>query len=106
MSGNFSDSVEEGEDMEWQESYILRSDQTFTKTRITPGLTLTGDGIFEFFSEFEEAGIKFTFEQDSEIIGNCTGDQIEYLYLDPDNKTLLASWWACDGPGLFYHRVE
>ncbi|MCE2612341.1 hypothetical protein LVD13_05095 [Flavobacteriaceae bacterium D16] len=106
MTGNFSGSVEEGEDMEWQETYILTSDQTFTKTRETAELTLTGTGTFQFFSENEAVGIVFTFNEDFEIIGNCTGDQIEYLYLDTDQKTLVASWWACDGPGLFYQRIE
>ena len=106
MMGSFSGSITEGEEMEWQESYILGSDQTFTKTRITSGETLTGAGTFEFFSENEGVGIIFTFDQDLEIIANCTGDQIEYLYLDNDNKSLQGSWWACDGPGLFYQRVE
>ncbi|UII28060.1 hypothetical protein LVD15_06440 [Fulvivirga maritima] len=43
-----------------------------------------------------------TFEdENSDLIGNCSGDNKEHLYYQSDD-TLSSSWMACDGPGLTY----
>ncbi len=106
MSGGLSGELTSGEEMAWQEFYVFRSDSTFSKTRITDGLKLLGEGTFTMVDDSNESGLllNYTSETVDQIVGNCSGDNSEYLYLDSGGDTLLSSWWACDGPGLFYRR--
>ncbi|MDG1571934.1 hypothetical protein OZ410_06370 [Robiginitalea sp. M366] len=106
MSGNTQGSVTEGEQMQWQETYAFLADGTFVKTRLREGVTLNATGTFTFVNEDGQSGIRLTYPEDSPLIGNCTGDFTEYLYVDQDPTTLLGSWWACDGPGLYYQQVD
>ena len=106
MTGNVQGSVTEGEAMEWQEAYVLNSDGSFSKIRAVAEGTISGEGTFAFFDDNGEKGLVLTYPEDSGIIGNCSSQPVEYLYLDADQKTLIGTWWACDGPGLFYQRTE
>ena len=49
--------------------------------------------------------LELIYESNDDIIGNCTGEAKELLYLNSENK-LIGTWNACDGPGLVYERVE
>ena len=106
MTGSFAGSETEGTAMEWQESYVFDRGNTFTKTRLRDGQVETAFGSFFRIEAGEEVGFKLVFSQDSEIIANCTGDQVEFLYFDSARTSLRGSWWACDGPGLFYSRTD
>ncbi|MGS2764117.1 hypothetical protein [Sinomicrobium sp. M5D2P9] len=104
MTGSFGqDSVTTGEDMQWQETYILNEDDTFVKTRVTDNDTLTGEGTFVMVQDDVQTGISLTFPDDSNsIIGTCSADNKEFLRLNTKENTLLNNWQDCDGPGLFY----
>ena len=107
MSGSLAGSETEGAEMQWQESYVLRGNDTFTKKRSSEDGTIEAGGTFEFILEEDGSqGVLFTYQEGSDIIGNCTGTNSEYLYLRDEEQTLQSTWWACDGPGLFYQRVE
>ena len=106
MTGGMMPVVMEGEEMEWQESYRLRADFTFVKTRLREGVTLTASGTFEFVSDGAERGVLLQYPETNPLLASCTGDNTEYLALASDGQTLQGSWWACDGPGLFYRRVN
>lgn len=103
MTGNMQGSQTTGQDMEWQETYLLRADGSFTKTRITGSETLEAEGTYEAKNSSGEELLVLTFNEDSAIIGNCTGDNKETLQLTSD-ATLQSSWFACDGPGLYYEK--
>lgn len=103
MTGNTANSETTGQDMEWQENYLLRADGSFTKTRITGDETITAEGTYEQKTEGGEEKLIFIFNEDSPIIGTCTGDNKETFSLNSEDQ-LQSSWFACDGPGLFYER--
>lgn len=110
-TGSFNDSEATGEDMAWQESYTLNSDSTFTKTRLQKdGKKLTATGTFVIGTEdnntTSQKSLKLTFDKMSTIIGSCSNEPVEYLYYKNNDNLLLSNWWACDGPGLFYKKVE
>ncbi|UII22507.1 hypothetical protein [Fulvivirga ligni] len=101
MSGNMQGSERTGSDMEYQESYSFNKDKTFTKVRTQNGQTRQAKGTYEKVEKGSEKYFELTFDEDSELIGNCTGDNKELLYFQSES-TLNSSWSACDGPGLLY----
>lgn len=103
MTGNMANSETTGQDMEWQENYLLRADGSFTKTRITSDETITAIGTYEQKTLSGEELLVFSFNEDSPIIGSCTGDNKETLSLNSEGL-LQSSWFACDGPGLYYEK--
>lgn len=94
-----------GEDMNWQEQYIFNSDGTFLKTRFINDDTLSIFGSYIFTKEYGEQSFLLHYEEKSDLIGSCS-PQEEYLYFDYNKDNLLSNWWACDGPGLFYKRID
>ncbi|MCM4157155.1 hypothetical protein DHD80_14195 [Gramella sp. AN32] len=104
MTGSFDGSETTGEEMEWQETYYFYQDKSFKKVRIKNNISVEAKGSFEILMSDEEAAFILTYNQPSELIGNCTGDLKEHLSLRENNTVLQSSWMACDGPGLFYKR--
>ncbi|WP_268223149.1 hypothetical protein [Sinomicrobium oceani] len=103
MSTGEQDSVTTGENMEWQETYVLNDDDTFVKTRVTADETLTGSGTYVLILEDTQSGVSLTFEDnDNSIIGTCATDDKEFLRLNTEEGILVSNWQECDGPGLFY----
>ncbi len=94
-----------GTDMEWQEYYLLQSDGTFIKSRDRKNRTITVNGTYKFVETSEGTYIVFTHESESTLICNCSTTLTESLRVNSE-KELIATCWACDGPGLFYERIE
>ena len=94
------------EDLEYNEYYLFELDGSFSKHRIDGEQEKLAEGSFEIVESDTPMALLLTYTTDSELIGNCTGNNEEYLYLDESGKTLLSSWWSCDGPGLFYEQVS
>ncbi len=105
MTGGIQPTVTEGEEMEWQEKYIFNADSTFTKIRYFNGDTIPVSGWYIFTEKYGEQAFVLSYGEANDLIGSCTSLE-EYLYFDSNNENLLSNWWACDGPGLFYKRVE
>src|SRR5690606_33779533 len=103
MTGSFKGSETQGSDMDWQESYRFNTNATFTKTRHRDGETFTETGKFSYIED-EEVEFLYTLVYGSEslIIGNCSGNKSESLYII--NGTLYNTWNMCDGPGLEYKK--
>ncbi|MBE7640205.1 hypothetical protein GUB10_07645 [Salegentibacter sp. BLCTC] len=109
MSGSFENSETTGDDMSWQETYSFFEDGTFTKTRVDQeGESFTASGSFRIPDETQssEKALVLTYNEANTIIGNCSSEPVEYLYYRNDENLLLSNWWACDGPGLFYEKVQ
>lgn len=106
MTGSFSPSITTGNEMDWQEYYILNTNTgKFTKSRTREGVETSASGTFVFNSTEEEHSIKLTYPSDNELIANCTGDLTEVLIIESEN-TLKGTWAPCDGPGLKYQRTN
>jgi hypothetical protein len=94
-----------GSDMEWQEYYLLNADGTFIKHRERDYEVKVESGIYNFINLSDGKYLELVYPSDNELVGNCTQEPIEILKLNSVNK-LIGTWWACDGPGLKYERVE
>lgn len=105
-SGMVPNSEITGDEMEYQEYYIFNDDTTFSKTRIQDQEEITEKGSYSIVEMDNRQTFRIRFNQDNDLIGNCSMEPVEFLYLDDDNKTLLSNWWACDGPGLSYKQIS
>lgn len=105
MTGQIPNSETVGEEMEWQEFYILKQDKSFVKNRERDGITIEVSGTFELIEERNETLFELNFNNDNELIGSCLQGTIETLRLI-DQKTIIGTWQACDGPGLEYKLEE
>jgi len=105
MTGQIPNSETTGADMEWQESYLLNSDGTFTKSRERSGILTEVSGTFVFKDLSDGKFLELTYETDNDIIGSCYADHTESLWLKSESK-LMGTWSYCDGPGLEYERVK
>lgn len=98
-----------GADMDWQETYLINEDDTFTKTRVRGDSTITVSGTYTFTEEglLDEslADVKIYIEflhTKNAILGSCLSNSAtEILYFNSKNK-MISTWEACDGPGLEY----
>ena len=105
MTGSFEGSETTGANMEWQETYKLNTNGSFKKVRVLDELLIEKTGIYVYKSLNEQNVIEFTYEEESTIIGNCTGDLKEVLLIIEEGGKLKGTWQACDGPGLEYEQM-
>ncbi|WP_299824065.1 hypothetical protein [uncultured Pontibacter sp.] len=94
-----------GTNMSWQEFYILNANGSFTKTRELLGVATSASGTYKVEVVSGVNYLLLTYENDHELIGNCTVEPIERLSFKSD-QILLNEWNICDGPGLAYKRVK
>ena len=108
---NFS-SDKTGTEPEYEESYVLKADSSFTKTRILEDEIVAGSGTYVVTENDPVIGggpnmvaVEFTYNANSPIIANCTTSLTEVLYLK-SNVILMSTWQACDGPTLEYRKID
>ena len=106
MTGSFSGSETTGMDMEWQETYDFNTNLSFTKTRISKNGAMSASGTFRIEEQNGETFLLLTYAEQSTIVGSCLGKDSETLVLTNKSQSLQSTWWACDGPGLFYERFD
>ncbi len=94
-----------GNDMEWQEYYILQSNKTFIKSREVNSEITEATGTYKFITLSDDTYIELLYPSNNILIGNCTAEHKELIRVNTNDK-LTGTWAACDGPGLFYQRIE
>lgn len=114
ITSSWEGSETTGSDMEWQETYDIHEDETFTKTRTRGDSTIIVSGTYTYTEEglLDESKsdvviyIEFLHNTDNDIIGTCySRSTTENLYFTYNNK-LISTWNACDGPGLEYMKSK
>ncbi len=105
MSGSRPNSETTGSAMEWQESYVFNNDGTFIKSRESNSLKTTASGKYSAKQLSDGMYLELNYNQDSEIIGSCTGNQKEELRF-MENNSMSSTWNHCDGPTLIYQKTN
>jgi hypothetical protein len=101
MTGNFPAFT--GADLPWQETYIFRSDSTFTKTRQKGAQLEEASGTFSVRDNAPGTSLVLTYPADTDLLTNCSAVPQEYLQLQ-GNEVLIGSREACDGPRFEYKK--
>lgn len=104
MTGQIANSETAGANMEWQETYLLNADGTFTKSRERNGISTEGSGKFNYKNFSDGKYLVLKYKTDNAIIGSCGASDEEVLSIRADQ--LIGTWSACDGPGLTYERIN
>ena len=104
MTGSIASDGVTGADMEWQESYLFKSDGTFIKTRDRNDVIVEISGTYLVSELFEGNFIELTYPTENEIIGSCTSAIKETLFLKSKYQ-ITGTWNQCDGPGLEYGKL-
>ncbi len=104
VSGNMMNSETTGMAMQWQESILLNSDNTFIKTRQLPDKTIESSGTFTVTPNEIDKSVQLTllYEWDTRLVGNCFGEPLKEVYMLDSTCKLHGTWAMCDGPGLEY----
>lgn len=104
--------VQTGAEMEWQETYILRADGTFKKTRVRDGETITAEGTYRIENVVPTqdreiiARIAMVYPEGNPIIATCYSDKLEEDLFFRTEDLMVSNWQACDGLGLEYQRKK
>lgn len=106
MSANQIDPtiIKTGSEMSWQETYILNSDGTFTKSRNRDGIITDASGTFIFKDGSNYKNIELTFTIGISLATSCTPGK-EILLVISETK-LQGTWSYCDGIKLEYERIK
>jgi hypothetical protein len=93
-----------GSEMDWQETYTLNSDGTFTKIRNREGIITDASGTYEFKDASNERYIELSFVTGISLVASCTPGK--EIMLVKSETTMFGTWSACDGIGLVYERIK
>ncbi len=106
MSGGLTGSFFTGSEMSWQETITLQSDMRFLKIRQFEDEKLEGSGSFAFNEKDSEMYLTLEYDSETELIESCIGEKFTESLFMPSNISLSGGSAPCDGPGLFYERIE
>jgi hypothetical protein len=103
--GSIINSQQTGSNMPYQEYYLLNADSTFVKSRTQDGKLTKAEGTYSINNSNDKEYFKLTYATGIELIQNCTGTDIEFLYkVSQDN--LQGTGHACDRLGHKYKLVK
>ncbi|KEO74623.1 hypothetical protein [Anditalea andensis] len=101
--------IREGEDLEWQEVYVFRSDGKFAKTRTTSSGNLNASGTYMvedaplYLSRPVKLLLKLTFTTGDGLAGGCSPGTEEFDLSSHDGMVRNYSI-ACQNPILTYQK--
>lgn len=91
-------------DLFFQEVIILNSSGEFRKERTHDGVTQIAEGTYRFEEDSPRALI-LEHAQQNELIDNCGSGLLEYFVVSSESSMNGGSA-PCDGPMLYYNRVD
>jgi hypothetical protein len=103
MIGNYT-SVFTGDEMSWQEYYLLQADSTFKKHRIHDGVISEASGTWSKIRMYGDDFFELVYEHTGGIVASCHTDR-EHLQI-LNSRSASSTWTQCDGPGLIYNLVK
>lgn len=106
MSGGLSGIFFTGSEMSWQETITLQNQKRFLKRRQIGNEVFEGVGVFAFVEKEGEMYLSLEYNSETELIENCGHEKLTELFYMPSTSTLTGGSAPCDGPGLYYDRIE
>ena len=106
MSGGLSGVLITGSEMSWQETITLQNQHRFLKRRQVGNEIFEGVGVFAFVEKEGEMYLSLEYDSETELIENCGHEKLTELFYMPSTSTLTGGSAPCDGPGLYYDRIE
>ncbi|MCB2377155.1 hypothetical protein LGH70_06150 [Hymenobacter sp. BT635] len=104
-TSSWTNTVQTGAALPWQETYVFQADSTFTKTRNQNGESMNARGTFSVRTSASGQYSILTYTAASNLLGTCTPTQFKEYLVVKQADTLVNTWEACDGPRLEYKRV-
>ena len=106
MTGSSADQPSKsGQDMEWQEYYLLNSDYTFIKHRQVGEVESELSGIYTILTQPDGDYIQLSYQSENALISSCSPQSAKEILFVVAEDEVKGTWEACDGPGLYYKRV-
>lgn len=105
LTSSWTNTVQTGTALPWQEQYVFQADSTFIKTRQQGGQLLDAHGTFSVRTSASGPYTILTYNAANNLIGSCTTRQLQEHLFFKANDTLVNTWEACDGPRLEYQQV-
>jgi hypothetical protein len=106
MTGSMANSETTGSAMSWQETYLLKSDNSFIKSRVRDNVTTEAKGTYAFTQTNNENLLVLTYDANNELIGSCLSNSLQESFMVRSTTSVYSTWQMCDGPGLEYERIE
>ncbi|MBZ4035212.1 hypothetical protein K6T82_10565 [Flavobacterium sp. 17A] len=91
--------------IEWQETYNFSSKGKFAKTRTKDGKTKTVVGTYSVNKVEDRIELKLKYTAQNDIIGTCSSDLTENLFILNNTGTLYNGWSLCKGPQIAYEKI-
>ena len=101
-AGMVAPSNQEAE-LSMSQTYVFGQDMSFNKQQTNDESTLKGYGTYTTKETSEGFFYMLKYTDGLQIVGSCTGQDNEELFLREDGK-LQNSWMMCDGPLLVYEK--
>ncbi|WP_299153843.1 hypothetical protein [uncultured Christiangramia sp.] len=109
---NTGECTKEGDEMDFQDTYTFREDNTVEKIRIRQNDTIKVEGTFNVTKSYYGTPayiLQYEGEpkpEDIEIYSSCLSRE-EYLYVIQDDENILKNTVEdCDGPRMYYSRED
>lgn len=106
MSTGLSGGFLEGQDLPWAETILLQNNGNFIKTRWVDGQKKEGNGLFDFNKIGDEKYLVLNYNVETDLIESCGKENMVETLFMPSINSLTGGSAPCDGPGLFYERLE
>lgn len=106
MSTGLSGKLLKGVALPWTETLELSVNKRFVKTRWTSNEEQRAGGSFDYLEINGEKYLILRYDAEIDWLESCSNErQTETLFI-PTPTSLTGGAAACDGPGLFYERIE
>jgi hypothetical protein len=103
MTIGMTDQTLTGNDMLYQERYLLQENGSFEKIRVQDGQESSAEGTFSYGTSDGSLNLTLNYEDGPNgIISNCGLNETEVLMFNSQKNQLESTYQICDGPTLIY----
>ena len=106
MSLGLSGETVTDNDLPYQETIVLKDNGDFEKTRKSSDSMSMGKGTFLFNKSTINTVLVLNYDSETDLISSCSREKIVEKLIVTSSNSLSGGSAPCDGPGLFFTRIE